>query len=291
MIFGNIHGYSGKQTLDRKGCNVCLHRCEWSFFFRAAKLLREKIWGRLYSTFQKWIPRRNFWQLHFLEFAAFSQIKKAPKMLFTLLSIESQMSSAKIIFIPTLGPSCVRTVCWNHKEAKLPCKPLTPGSSQEASCELCLELCEALLSPKSWDSEWWNEKLKVTRKASTLRPPPSPGPTQNVSKTDTFQPPLTTLAHFSLFPGVCPWVQGPQFLPHPEARQVQGCWFWIYVTCPSWASPPVIWKVLPTGQLTACLPAWVKGLLEGEWAGCTGEVLRRDPGSQAGAAIRYTPQW
>lgn len=70
-------------------------------------------------------------------------------------------------------------------------------------------------------------------KASTLRPPPSPGPTQNMSKTDTFPPPLTTLAHFSLFPGVCPWVQGPQFLPHPEARQVQGCWFWIYVTCPS----------------------------------------------------------
>ena len=162
-IFGNIRGYSGKQTLDRRGYNVCLYRCEWSFFFRAAKLLRENIWGRLYSTFQKWITRRNFWQLHFLEVAAFSQIKEAPKRLFTLLFIKSQISSAKIIFIPTLGPKCVRTVCWNHKEVKLPCKPLTPGSSQEASCELCLELYEALLIPKSWDSKWWNEELKVTQ--------------------------------------------------------------------------------------------------------------------------------
>lgn len=77
------------------------------FLFQGRKVTQRNIWGRLYSTFQ----RRNFWQLHFLEVAAFSQIKEAPKRLFTLLFIKSQISSAKIIFIPILGPKCVRTVC------------------------------------------------------------------------------------------------------------------------------------------------------------------------------------
>ena len=148
MSLAKTNGFLEPQTRDEKVCNVWLGRWEWSFQLPHG---HETPWrGGL------WLPR-------FSEVAAFSQIKEAPKRLFTLLFIKSQISSAKIIFIPTLGPKCVRTVCWNHKEVKLPCKPLTPGSSQEASCELCLELCEALLIPKSWDSKWWNEELKVTQ--------------------------------------------------------------------------------------------------------------------------------